>query len=334
MRVSFAGGGTDLVVYSEVFGGQVLSATINKYARVTIVPRTDDIIVLHSTDLDRRIEVPAMPHLHIDGVLDLLKAVYNRVVRDHNSSAPLSFELTSHSEAPAGSGIGSSSALVVAVLGAFTQWLNLPLSKYEIARLAIAIERQDLALAGGKQDQYASTFGGWNSIEFLSNENVIVNPLQIKASHLRDLESSIVLYFTGISRFSPHIIERQVANIRDNPDHSIVMLHQIKRQVIQMKQALLEGPLDQIGPLLHVGWHSKKQTASDISNNLVEELYRAALRAGSTGGKICGAGGGGYMMLYCPGNTRYAVIDALRPFGGEVHPIKFESEGLVTWDEK
>jgi D-glycero-alpha-D-manno-heptose-7-phosphate kinase len=165
LRLGLAGGGTDVSPYSDLYGGAVLNATISMYAYATIEPRDDGKIVFNSIDRSKRLEFESKEFLEIDGNLDLLKGVYNRIVKDF-AKKPLSFELTTYVDAPPGSGLGSSSTLVVAIIGAFAEWLNLPLGEYDIAHLAYEIERKDLGMAGGKQDQYAATFGGFNFIRY------------------------------------------------------------------------------------------------------------------------------------------------------------------------
>jgi D-glycero-alpha-D-manno-heptose-7-phosphate kinase len=252
------------------------------------------------------------------------------VVKDFTLS-PLSFELSTYVDAPPGSGLGTSSTLVVTVLGAFAEWLKLPLGEYDLARLAYQIERVDLNMAGGKQDQYAATFGGVNFMEFYKEDKVIVNPLRIKSVYLNELSHNLILYNTKTSRVSSSIIERQVKNIIDNKSKYIEATHKLKEQAIMMKEAILRGDIDQIGPVLDFGWRYKKLIASGITNHLIDNIYATAMESGATGGKISGAGGGGFMIFYCPNNTRYEVIDALRKFGGTSHRYEFAAAGMTAW---
>ncbi|HAE12840.1 MAG: dehydrogenase [Chitinophagales bacterium] len=334
LRIGLAGGGTDVSPYSDIYGGCILNVTINKYAYATIIPRKDDKIILHAMDREERIELQATSRLEIDGQLDLLKGVYNRVVRDYNHNAPLSFELNTYVDAPPGSGLGSSSTLVTAIVGAFTEWLKLPLGEYDMAHLAYDIERKDLAFAGGKQDQYAATFGGWNFMEFYKDDKVIVNPLRIRSQYQHELEFNMLMYYTGTSRLSSTIIEAQSSNVQKKSEKSIEAMHNLKEQAYMMKEAILKGDLNRIGDILDYGWNNKKQTASGVSSPVIDEIYEGARKAGATGGKISGAGGGGFMTFYCPGNTRYKVIEVLKSFGGEVHNLEFSKYGLTTWEAK
>ena len=333
LRLGLAGGGTDVSPYSDIYGGAILNATITMFAYASLEPRDDGKIILNSIDRGARREAASD---EIDNIEDeayvLHKGVYKRIAREFARKS-LSFELTTYVDAHPGSGLGTSSTLVVAIVGAFTEWLGLPLGEYDIARLAYEIERVDLHMAGGKQDQYAATFGGFNFMEFHSqDEKVIVNPLRIKQEYLYELEFNTVLYQTGTSRFSSKIIEDQSLNvIQDNKD-AIEAMHQLKEQAILMKEAILKGQLAEIGPILDFGWSRKKRTAASISNPTIDDIYETALQAGSTGGKISGAGGGGYMMFYCPGNTRYKVIEVLnKRFGGEFRRFQFAKNGLASW---
>ncbi|GET29894.1 dehydrogenase [Prolixibacter sp. SD074] len=330
LRIGLAGGGSDVSPYSDLYGGAILNATISMYAYATIEPRNDGKIVLNAIDKGEYLTLTSIKQLSIDGRLDLLKGIYNRVVRDF-SKEPLSFTLTTFVDAPPGSGLGSSSTLVAAVLGAFTEWLKLPLGEYDIAQLAYAIERVDLNQAGGKQDQYAATFGGVNFMEFYKEDKVIVNPLRISQRVLDELAFNLVLYYTETSRLSSTIIEQQRENVTKNNISSIEAMHNIKRQAILMKEALLKSNLDQVGKILDFGWQNKKKMAEGISNPQIDEIYATALKAGATGGKISGAGGGGFMFFYCPGNTRYQVVERLLKFGGQVKRYGFTKHGLSTW---
>ncbi len=330
LRIGLAGGGTDVSPYSDEFGGAILNATVSHYANASIEPLQESGIILQAVDRKEEQRFEWSNFLQVDGKLDLLKGVYNRIQKDYG--LPLTnFCLSTYVDAPAGSGLGTSSTLVVAIIGAFTEMLRLPLGEYDIAHYAYEIERKDLQLAGGKQDQYAATFGGVNFMEFYADDQVIVNPLRIKQEYLNELEHNIVLYFTSTSRESATIIKEQQKNVLQKNEKSIEAMHQLKEQARMMKEALLKGRLYEIGEILDYGFQQKKIMAKNISNVSLEEIYEAAKKAGATGGKISGAGGGGFMIFYCPGNTRFKVIDTLNTFGGEVKPYRFTKQGLTTW---
>lgn len=330
LRIGLAGGGTDVSPYSDLYGGAILNATVSLYAYATIEPLDTGEIILESIDLKEQQTLPSTKNIAIDGKLELLKGVYNRVVQQYDKPA-LSFKLTTYVDVPKGSGMGTSSTVTVAILGAFTEWLNLPLGEYDIAKLAYDIERIDLGMAGGKQDQYAATFGGFNFMEFYKDDKVIVNPLRIKQAYLDELEYNLLLYYTGTSRLSAKIIEKQAKRFKGKKSKSIEAAHLVKKQAFKMKEALLMGQFNEMGELLDFGWQNKKKMAPGISNEVIDELYDTALNAGATGGKISGAGGGGFMTIYCPGNTRFQVMQVLKPFGGVFYPFKFTKEGLTTW---
>lgn len=330
LRIGLAGGGTDVSPYSDIYGGAILNATIGMYATATIEPLNNGKIIFNAVDLGVCQEMEALEELPSNNDLALLIGVYNRVVRDY-AHRPLSFRLTTYADAPKGSGLGTSSTVTVAILGAFVEWLRLPLGEYDIAHLAYQIERNDLGMAGGKQDQYAATFGGFNFMEFYADDKVIVNPLRIRPEYINELEFNILLYYTGTSRLSAKIIESQTSNFVTKTEKSIDAAHKLKEQAIRMKEALLKGKLAEIGNILDFGWHYKKQMAAEISNPLIEEIYDAAKNAGATGGKISGAGGGGFMMFYMPGIARYRVMDILKQYGGVVEQIHFTQEGLRSW---
>ena len=333
LRLGLAGGGTDVSPYCDIHGGAVLNAAITMYAYASLEPRSDGKTIFHSIDKGTRVEAISEEIINTDDPVYVLhNGVYNRIVREF-ADAPLSFQLSTYVDAHPGSGLGTSSTLVVAMVGAFVEWLKLPLGDYEIARLAYEIERIDLNMAGGKQDQYAATFGGFNFMEFHNRDDkVVVNPLRIRAEYLYELEFNTVLYQTGTSRYSSKIIEDQSRNVIQENKDAIEAMHQLKEQAILMKEAILKGNLAEIGPLLDYGWSSKKRTSGSISNATIDDIYDTAIKAGSTGGKISGAGGGGYMMFYCPGNTRYKVIEALlRKFGGEFRRFQFAKHGLTSW---
>ena len=330
LRIGLAGGGTDVSPYSDQFGGAILNATVSLFAYANIELLHENKITVEALDRNEKQEFDLADQLTIDGKLDLLKGVYNRIYKDY--LLPTSgFRLSTFVDAPAGSGLGTSSTLVVAILGAFVEWLKLPLGDYDIAHYAYQIERNDLKLTGGKQDQYAAMFGGVNFMEFYEDDKVIVNPLRIKPEYLHELENNLVLFFTSTSRESATIIDEQVKNVNGKNEKSIEAMHQLKEQARMMKEALLKGRLDEFGAILDFGFQQKRRMASKISNSKIEEIYEAAKHGGATGGKISGAGGGGFMIFYCPGNTRYRVIEELKKFGGEVKNYTFTKYGLSSW---
>lgn len=330
LRIGLAGGGTDVSPYCDLYGGAILNATVSLYAYANIEPIEENAIILHAVDQKAEQRFEWSNELVIDGKLDLLKGVYNYIQRVYG--LPLTgFKLSTYVDAPAGSGLGTSSTLVVAIIGAFAEMLRLPLGEYDVAQIAYMIERSDLQMAGGRQDQYAATFGGVNYMEFYASDKVIVNPLRIKQQYLFELENNLLLYYTATSRESAKIIEVQRKNVSDKKDKPIEAMHQLKIQAQMMKEALLKGRIDEIGEILDFGFLQKKQMAEGISNSLMEEIYEAAKKAGATGGKISGAGGGGFMIFYCPYNTKFKVLEALGNFGGISKSYQFVDHGMVSW---
>ena len=329
LRLGLAGGGTDVSPYSDLYGGAILNATISMAAYTTIEPTDDGQVEFLAPDKGLREVYKNATEVDTDGYFILHKGVYNRIVRQFTHQ-PLSMRIASFVDAPAGSGLGTSSTLVVSILGAYVEWLKLPLGEYDIARLAYEIERVDLGLAGGKQDQYAATFGGFNYMEFIG-DNVIVNPLRVRQQYIDELNHNLLLYWTDTSHVSADIIREQQQNVKNKNTSSIESMHKLKEQAQQMKEALLKGHVGDIGQILNFGWQYKKQMAQSVSNPRIDAIYNAALAAGATGGKISGAGGGGFMFFYCPGLTRFAVREALCQFGGETKRYDFTTEGLKTW---
>lgn len=330
LRLGLAGGGSDVSPYSDMYGGLILNATINLYAYCTIEELSEDTIIIESYDSDCFESSPLSSQMEIDGKASLIKGVYNRVVKDYDIPCR-GFKITTYNDAPAGSGLGTSSTMVVTILKGFVEWHGLPLGDYEIARLAYEIERQDLGLSGGKQDQYAAAFGGFNYMEFLQNDIVIVNPLKVKRWIIDELEASIVLYFTGRSRSSAQIIDEQKRNTSSNNAKSVEAMHRIKQGTIDMKLAVLKGDMQEFARVLGQGWEDKKKMANAISNPIIEEAFSVATQAGAKAGKVSGAGGGGFIMFFVEPTRKKAVIEALKKLDGFTMPFNFTDGGAHGW---
>ncbi len=330
LRLGLGGGGTDIVEYSSRFGGAIINATISRYAYATIEPLDNGTIEFCCAD--RNISTQQKSAMELDplGEQQLLVGVYNRIVKDF-AKKPLSFRLTTSVDAPPGSGLGSSSTLVVAILGAFCEWLKLPLGDYEIANLAYDIERVDLALAGGKQDQFAATFGGFNFMEFNPDGSTLVNPLRVKQEVVDELEHNLLLIYTCVSRQSAEIIDDQKKFVQEDNQPRIDALHSVKRTASEMKKSILTGDLDCVGTVLRECWENKKRSSDVISNEGIDIVINTALDAGALGAKISGAGGGGFMMIYCPGVSRYTVLNALSKHTVQSADFRFVNHGLSTW---
>lgn len=325
LRISFCGGGTDVSPYPEEKGGVVLSTTIDKYAFGSLRPTDDGQINVTSLDYDVVAKYNVDDELLYDGELDLVKAVIKKM----GSRGGL--DLFLHSDAPPGSGLGSSSTMVVCLIGLFRHWLKKQLTDYEIAQLAYEVERIDLAIKGGMQDQYAATFGGFNFIEFMG-KTVVVNPLRIKPDVLNELNYKLLLCYTGRTRLSAKILEHQTSAYVEKKEPVVNALDTLKDLTIDMKNALLQGRLNDFGDLLHEAWLNKKQLDSNISSAQIDELYEAARAEGATGGKILGAGGGGYLLVFCPFDKKHKIAERLEQLGGQVVEFAFDFNGLQTWE--
>jgi D-glycero-alpha-D-manno-heptose-7-phosphate kinase len=326
LRLSFAGGGTDVPPFPDREGGYVLNATIGNFAWGSLRQRDDDQIQIESADLGISLSFTVGSEMAFDGQLDLVKAAILRLGAKNSHG----FDVFLHSDAPPGSGLGSSSALMVGLVGLVKEFKNLPLTEYEVAHLAYVIERRDLGIQGGLQDQYAASFGGFNFMEFCKDK-VIVNPLRISQQIVNELEHNLLLCFTGTTRRSNHIIADQTRRYEENEEDTVRALRQQKQLALDMKNALLEHRLSDFGGLLHSAWESKKSLSPRISNSVIDEMYEEARKQGALGGKITGAGGGGYMLFYCPFEKKCKVAAVLQKMGAVPTAFAFDHHGLQTW---
>ena len=331
LRLGLAGGGTDVSPYCDIYGGYVLNATIDRYAYAVIKTLDEPIVRFKATDQKTEKVKAINEPLLLNGKLDLHKAVYNEMIQTYNSGKAIPLELSTFCDAPAGSGLGSSSTLVVAMVRAFVELLNLPLDDYEISHLAFKIERVKCGLQGGQQDQYSATFGGFNFMEFYANEQVLVNTLRIKEWILCELEASLLLFYTGVSRESAKIIADQSSNVTAGASDAIEAMHGIKREALVMKECLLKGDFQGIVDSMRLGWENKKKSAKTVSNPHIEEIYNAAIAAGALAGKVSGAGGGGFMMFFVPPEHRMSVVRVLNEYEGQVSNCHFTRHGTQAW---
>ena len=331
LRLGLAGGGTDVAPYCDVYGGYVLNATIDRYAYAVIKTLDEPMVRFAATDQQfEEVKMLTQP-LELNGKLDLHKAIYNHMIQNYNKGVPIALELSTFCDAPVGSGLGSSSTLVVAIIRAFIELLNIPLDDYNIARLAFQIERVDCGLQGGRQDQYSATFGGFNFMEFYEGERALINSLRVKHWIICELEASLVLFFTGVSRESAKIIADQSTNLAAGSEVALEAMHGIKREAIMMKECLLRGNFDGIAESMQLGWENKKRSAKTVSNSHIDEIYNVALNAGALTGKVSGAGGGGFMLFFVPPERRMDVIRALNKFEGQVSNCHFTKHGAQAW---
>ncbi|MGE5550236.1 MAG: GHMP kinase [Bacteroidota bacterium] len=325
LRISFAGGGTDIEPYLSERGGVVLSTTINHYVYGSLQPDNCQEIRLQSLDYDTIVKYHRHDSPPRQTPLALVQAVVNRL-----NIPPEGFSLLLRSDAPPGSGLGSSSAMVVMILGLFRQWLGLLLSDQALAELAYEIERHDMRIIGGKQDQFAAAFGGFNFIEF-TRDGTFVTPLRLGPATLNELECNLLLCFTGSTHPEGEILKDQVAAYDRREAISYTSLDQLKEITIAMKRALLGGKVMNFGQLLHEAWLTKRKLARGITTDRIDRLYGIARNKGAFGGKILGAGGGGYLLIFCPFDRRHKVAAALEEAGGRIVPFDFVSHGLQTW---
>lgn len=331
LRLGLAGGGTDVAPYSDIHGGYVLNATLDRYAYAVIKTLDSPVLRFIATDQQSEKIKSLSEPLLLNGKLDLHKAVYKYMIEHYNGGRPIPLELSTFCDAPAGSGLGSSSTLVVVMIRAFAELLNLPLDDYTIARLAFKIERVDCGLQGGRQDQYSATFGGFNFMEFYADERAVINSLRIKTWIICELEASLVLFYTGVSRESARIIADQSSNVKSGSVDAIEAMHGIKREALIMKECLLKGDFEGIVDSMRQGWESKKRSARTVSNPHIDEIYSAAIDAGALSGKVSGAGGGGFMMFFVPTERRMDVIRRLNQFEGKVSNCHFTKHGTQAW---
>ena len=329
LRVSFAGGGTDVAPYPELEGGLVLSATINRFAYGSLTPRADGRVRVESVDLARSLEFAlgagAAAQLEFNGDLDLAKAVLRRFgVPDHDG-----FDVLLRSTVPPGSGLGSSSTVTAVLVGLIREHYRLALTDYQTAELAFEIERLDLGIGGGLQDHYAAVFGGFNVIEF--GNGVVVNTLRIPDAVVDELELNLLLADTGVTRESARILDDQTARVRDKNPETLAALRAQKELAARMKACLLRGRLPEFGELLDEAWRQKRRMSPRIATAHIDEVYEVAVRHGARGGKVTGAGGGGYLLIYCDFAVKHRVVAALAAMGVGATDVAFTDRGLTTW---
>ena len=327
LRLGLAGGGSDLDTYCNKYGGYVLNSTISLYVHCTIEVTDDGFTEFDSLDNGQNFRDKSVEYIAYNGHMDLFKAVYNRVVKDYFKK-PMSVKVTTYSDVPSGSGLGGSSTLVVAILGALTEWLNLPLGEYDLAKIAYEIEREDVGVVGGAQDMYAAAFGGFNFMEFYDNKRVIVNPLRIKSSIIDELEDSLLLFFTKITRGASQIEDEKKSLLSNSS--SLNAMHEVKNDAILMKEYLLKGQLKKFAEVLGRSWISKKRVSNNITNQSIDTIFNSACKHGAYSGKLSGAGGGGFMFLFVNPVKKYNLSKHLRD-KGDVYDFKFVKDGVKSW---
>jgi D-glycero-alpha-D-manno-heptose-7-phosphate kinase len=333
LRIGLAGGGTDVSPYCDEFGGLVLNATIDMHAHAAVLPSPDGQVRFIASDVGTEETLPLSDRYGTETGLRLHRGVYNRIIADFNAGEAVPMTVITSVDCPYGSGLGASSALTVALVEALCAMLGISLCEYDVARLALRIERTDLGLLGGRQDQFAAAFGGVNLIEFGAGDRVTVNPLPISKTAQRELESATLLFFTGVARSSAKIIGSQMAEMRSRSRRSLAALHQLKSDAAEVKTALVEGKLGQVAEVFRRSWSAKKATARGVSTPLIDAVYERAIGAGALAGKVSGAGGGGFMLFLVDPAKREEVVEALTLSGGGGTPMRcsFTLEGSSAW---
>jgi len=322
LRIGIGGGGTDVDPYASKKGGCVFNTTINKYAYCTLTPRNDKIMNVHSLYYGRyQVPLNCGP-LEFDGNMDLIKAVVNHFELKQG------FDMMVHSDVPAGSGLGGSSTLMVAIVSAVANWMDFKMDKYEMAKLAYTLEREDIGLTGGKQDQYAAVFGGFNFLEIDMN-GVRVKPVQIDEDIVSELQCRSLLCYTGVSRDSASIINTQVESFEKGFNEKA--LDESKRLAREIGKSIQAGDIEKAGRLLDESWSYKKQFSSNVSNRHIDEFYNVAIANGAIGGKVSGAGGGGFMYYICEYDKKAQVAQELQKHGVLITDFMFDPKGVTSW---
>jgi D-glycero-alpha-D-manno-heptose-7-phosphate kinase len=327
LRLGLAGGGTDLSPYWNEYGGIVLSGTIDQYAYCKVEPWED--WVFKSVDFDKEETYEFLDDKYIDGPLKLLINTYKYLLKGYPRKTPV--KITTYVEAPPGSGLGSSSALVVSIVSAVCGYYGIIKNEYEISSAALKIERQICNLPGGKQDQYSASFGGFNYIEFLQDGRTIVNPLRLSYKTQNMLELNTVLYYVGSPRSDERIIENTSKNLLTDRN-TVEVTHKIKKSCIEFKRSLLVGDVDRLSKLMNEYWDLKLKTNSKVGSLSLIDTYEYAMKNGATAAKISGAGGGGHMVLFTEFENRHRLITALKKREtGRIVPFKFVKHGVDVW---
>jgi len=330
LRIGLAGGGTDLSPYCDEHTGLVLNAAIQKYAHCTLEHNSSGLIEFYSENYSHSTVYPVSKFLQLDGNLDIYKAIHNRICSEFEFQLS-GLKVYTYSEAPSGSGLGGSSTLIVSVIKAYCECFNLALGIYDIARLAYTIEREDLAWSGGRQDQYAATFGGFNFMEFTSENRVVVNPLAIKNWVLNELEASSFIAFSGISRVSEKIIDEQIDKLKSRNDNSIETMHELKDDALKMKSAIINGKIHEMAELLNQSWERKKLVSHAVTNTFIDNVINVARDSGALACKVSGAGGGGFIYFMCQAENRYSVMKTITELGLETSLVNFDDKGVQAW---
>jgi len=326
LRISFAGGGTDLSHFFDKHGGIVISATIDKYCHASIKKRADSKIIINS-DLEEEMIINSKEDIKYDGKLDLVKAVVKVM------NPEFGFEINIFNDIPPGRGLGSSATLSVLLVSLISQIQGIKYDDYKIAELAYRAERQELKISGGWQDQYAAVTGGFNFMEF-KEDKTLIYPLRLKEEVINEFNRHLLLCYVGKSHFSGELHKSQENSFKTNEEQVTNNLNELKNIAVGIKESLLINDIEKIGGLLHQSWMNKKSIDKGISDDNIDRLYEAGLKNGAIGGKLLGAGGGGYILFFHSPEKRNSLVRALRNNGGEILSFSFDFKGTEVWSAK
>ena len=325
LRISFAGGGTDVPYFFDKYGGAVVNATINKYCYATAVKRADRKIIIDSDLTDEReIEVGSIDNLQYNNKFDLVKAVVNTMKPDFG------LEIYLYNDVPPGRGLGSSASLAVLIASILNYLMDAKYNDYKIAEIAYKAERDELKIKGGWQDQYATVTGGFSYMEF-TNEKSLVYPLRLKEEVINELQSHLLLCYVGKSHASAEVHQAQEETFKTNEAEIVAHLHRLKQIAVEIRDILLTNHLEIFGKLLHESWESKRKLSQSISTQGIDALYEVGMKNGAHGGKLLGAGNGGYILFFYQPRRRNELKQALEKAGGEVIDFNFDFQGTLIW---
>lgn len=324
LRISFCGGGSDVSPYCDEYGGSVLSVTIGMYAMGSLEVRSDDQVRIFSVDYDELVRYDLSSEITPGDKLSFVRAVIKRL------NPPHGINLYIHSDAPPGTGLGSSGSISALIVGLVNHAFNFMMPKYEMAQLAYEVEHDDLGRAVGRQDHYAAVFGGMNFIEFRKHDTLVV-PLRVEEWIMEELGYHLQMFYTKKERDSSDIVASQVEFYKEKRASTLDALAEMKAMTVEMQACLLRGQLRRFGELLHQAWLNKQKMNPATCNPYLSELYEAARGAGALGGKVLGAGGGGFFLFFTPFTKKAAVTAALSKLGAQPTPVVFDRNGLSTW---
>ncbi|MHA1376466.1 MAG: GHMP family kinase ATP-binding protein [Promethearchaeota archaeon] len=324
-RVSFGGGGTDMAPYCVDHGGCVISTTIDRHVYVSIVPREDNVVRVHFPSVKKEISFKFGDRNYSEN-FELFKGIINHLNIEDG------FDIIVHSELPPGSGMGGSSSLAVALIGAFNEYYEFQFNTHQIAQKAYDVETIELKQKGGYQDQFAAAYGGFNFIEFTNQ--VKVTPIKTSEVIVNELQYRFILCYVGGSHFSSDIQDEVLKGYifeRKSYMEAMQELKDVAHAMREVVESQNTNKLSSFGELMHRGWLAKKSLSSKISNKNIENFYLTSKKFGVLGGKLLGAGGGGHLLLFSDPDKKYDIINELEKIGGKIIKFHFNPKGLEVW---